>query len=466
MFVENRVKIQKNSERKEIKTMNRSIIFANPPAGVREGQQRRGMFPLPLIALADSLNREIKIEQVSPDLLTDYSLAATIVSQSSSEWLAMTCYQETMKSVVELAKIAKESGKKVVLGGHHITIWGGERVLKEIPEADFIIVGEGEIPLKLLTMNNNPQQIPGLWWRENGIPRTNELPLYSDDWSNHSPMTKGYSAFDYSALWKRNGEVGRTGYRRPLSVIGIRGCAYAQRTGRRCTFCAMPLSNHLRCRSPKYFWEEIVWMVDQFQADLIWDHSDSLLGSPTWLAEVAEIRPKNTPPIWCYGRADEINARTVELISRIGIEHVYIGVEVGSDERLKEIKKGITLAQVLNAIRLCCKYNIRVQPSFIIGLPRETKESLNATIKFALLCKEEGADDIVFHEFILRKGLRWFEILAKEYSELNRVVLDQGLVQNLLWWRFNSKLERKEVLGKVKKTISEFPHSELTAWNI
>jgi len=446
--------------------MYRAVIFANPPAITREGQQRRGMLPLPLIALADFLDQEIKIENISPDLLADYSLASTIVSSSNSDWLAMTCYQETMKSVVELAKIARNSGKKVVLGGHHITIWGGEKVLREIQEIDYAIVGEGETSLKMLIEDVDPQQISGLWWREKVTPKTNQLPLYSDDWNNRPPMIKGYSAFDYSALWKRNEKIGRTGYKRPFSIIGIRGCNYAQRIEKRCTFCAMPLSNRLRCRNPKYFWEEIVWIVNQFQVDLIWDHSDSLLGSRTWLAAIAEGRPQNTPPIWCYGRADEINPKTIGLISEIGIEHVYIGVEVGSNERLKEIKKGITLSQVLNAIRLCRRYNIRVQPSFIVGLPGETEESLWGTINFAFQCKEEGADDIIFHEFILRKGLQWWEVLATKFPELNRVVVDQGMVQKFMWQEFNPQLQREETIERVKDCLKEFPHSELTAWNI
>lgn len=279
-------------------------------------------------------------------------------------------------------------------------------------------------------------------------------------------MIKGYSSFDYSALWTRNAEIGRTGYKKPISIIGIRGCTYAQRTGRRCTFCAMPLSNRLRYRSPKHFWEEIVWLVNQFQIDLIWDHSDSLLGSRAWLIETAEYRPQNTPPVWCYGRADEINLKTIESISKIGIEHIYIGVEVGSNERLREIKKGITLEWVLNAIRLCRRYNIRVQPSFIVGLPGETEKSLGDTINFAFQCKEEGADDIVFHEFILRKGLQWWEVLVVKFPELNRVVADQRTVQKLLWQEFNPQLQREEVMEKVKNVLKEFPHSELTAWNI
>lgn len=442
------------------------VIFANPPAKSREGQQKRGMFPLPLISLANYLNPEIKIENVSPDLLSDYSQASSILLESNAEWLAMTCYQETMKSVLELARTSKSIGRKVVLGGHHITLWGGEQALKEIPEADFVVVGEGEIPLKYLIEDRDHYEIPGLWWRENGKPKTNGLPFYFNDWAEQPPMIKGYSAFDYSELWKRNEKIGRTGYLRPISLIGIRGCAFAERTKKRCTFCAMPLTNRLRCRNPKYFWDEVSWLANEYNIDLIWDHSDSFLGSKDWLAQIAEIRPKNTPPIWCYGRADEINAKIIGSISKIGIEHIYIGVEVGSNERLREIRKGITLQQVLNAIDLCHKNGIRIQLSFIFGLPGETMETLRDTINFALLGKERGADDIVFHEFILRKGLSWFETLARENPEINRMVLDQGLLQSLLWRKFNPYLERTEALKEVVSVIQKYPHSEITAWNI
>lgn len=352
------------------------------------------------------------------------------------------------------------------MGGHHVTLWDGETTLTEIPEADFVIVGEGELPLKLLLSGHDFHQIPNLWWRENGIPKTNNLPLYFNNWIKQSPMIKGYSVFNYSMLWKRIKEIGRTGYNRPFSVIGIRGCAYAQRSKKRCAFCAMPLNIPLRCRNPRYFWEEIVWTTQQYQIDLVWEHSDSFLGVPNWLAKLAETRPRGTPPIWCYGRADEINREVIKLISKIGIEHIYMGVEVGSEKRLEKIRKNITLTQILNAIRLCREYNIRVQPSFIFGLPGETEESLRDTINFAFQCKEEGADDVIFHEFILRKGLEWWEVLATRFPDLNRVVVNQGVVQKLMWQEFNPQLQREEAIEKVKVTVTEFPHYELTAWNI
>lgn len=68
--------------------MDKGVIFVNPPAIVREGQQRRGMFPLPIIALADFLNQKVRVESVSPDLLGDYSSASTIVLSSNSGWVS------------------------------------------------------------------------------------------------------------------------------------------------------------------------------------------------------------------------------------------------------------------------------------------------------------------------------------------------------------------------------------------
>jgi radical SAM superfamily enzyme YgiQ (UPF0313 family) len=446
--------------------MIKGVIFANPPAKVRKGQKRRGMFPLPAIVLANSLNERVDIENASPDLLPDDSLAASVIAQSEAEWVAFTCYQETMRSVKELAGIAKSYGKQVILGGHHISLWGGERALKEIPEADFVVIGEGELPLKMLAEGVEPDQIPGLWWRKNDELHNSRIGIYSADWATQPPMIRGYSAFDYSCLWKRIENIGRTGYKKPFSVVGIRGCAYALRSGRRCAFCAMPLGNRLRCRLPEYFWEEIKWAVGQYGIDLIWEHSDSFLGCPDWLSQLAETRSQNTPPIWCYGRVDEITPETIPLMSQIGVEHIYLGIEVGSDERLQTLRKGITLEQSFSAVRLCLESHMRVQLSFIVGLPGETEESLNDTIDFALRCRDAGVDDVVFHEFILRKGVEWFEQLVAQHPGCNRVVLDQGELQHLAWAYFNPHLDRESAMLRVQQTIAHFPNFELTAWNI
>lgn len=441
------------------------IVFANPPAEKREGQQKRGMFPLPLVALANVLNHRVTVEHVSPDLLPSYTLASDIINRSRADWVAITCYQETMPSAVTLAKIAKRAGKRVVVGGHHVTLWGGKAILDEIPEIDYAIIGEGELPIKLLVEGYAPQRIPNLWWRDHDVPTTNHLPEYQIAWRDSPPMIRGYTAFDYSHLWERMKRIGRSPYARPFSVIGVRGCAYANREHSRCSICAMPLGIRLRCRAPQHFWAEISWAVQHYGVDLVWEHSDSFLGIRPWLAKLAKIRPQGTPPIWCYGRADEIDESTIKSISKIGVEHIYIGVECGSDQRLRLVKKGITLARVLNAIRLCRHYNIRVQPSFIVGLPGETRWSIQDTIDFALQCRGAGADDVIFHEFILWKGLAWFTDLVALHSEFDRVVLDQGELQRLHWQHFNPHVKRAEALEMVREAIGVFPHSELTAWN-
>lgn len=441
------------------------ILFSNPPAHTRGGLKDRGMFPLPSIALANALHRDTIIEQASPDLLPNGLEPSKVVAQSNADWLALTCYQETMGAAKMLCEIGRATGKKVVLGGAHVCLWGGKRILEEIPEADYAIIGEGELPLRLLVDGSDQKRIPGLWWRDKQ-PITNQLPLYFHDWTNEPPMIQGYSAFDYSEIWKIHEAIGRTGHKKPFSIMGLRGCGYALRSKRRCSFCAMPIGNRLRCRSPKYFWEEIVWAVKTNGVDVIQEHSDSLLGCSDWLQEIARSRPQSAPPIWCYGRADEITEETIDIISKTGIEHIYIGVEGGSDQRLEAMRKGVTLEQVFEAIRLCKRHNISVQASFVIGYPGETKGSLSDTLSCASRCLDSGADDIVFHEFILRKGLRWFESLVRQYPEFDHVQVDQGRLQEEYWKRFNPHLLRDDVMQQAINVSKQFPRSEITAWNI
>ncbi len=442
------------------------IIFSNPPSKNRKGLKERGMFPLPAIMLADALGEEMRIEQASPDLTPNHLPLVNAISDSKASWAAFTCYQETMSSVIELARLAKNTGKKVVLGGAHVCLWGGKVVLEEIPEADFVIIGEGELPFKMLIEGFDFNKIPGLWWRDNGKIKNNNLPLYYHDWINQPPLIKGYLHFDYSEIWDLHQRNGRTGHKKPFSVMAIRGCAYALRNKKRCKFCAMPLGNLLRCRLPRHFWAEIMWAVDKYGIDVVWDHSDSLFGSVDWLNEAARTRPIGSPSIWCYGRADEIRNDTIQAISKIGVEHIYIGVEVGSNQRLREFNKGITLEEVSLATHLCKKYDIKVQLSFIFGLPGETRKSLDDILKLAAHYAELGVEDIVFHEFILRKGLGWFNSVVQKYPGTNGVVIDQGELQEVYWKLFNPSLDRDETVEKVKSVISLFPKSELTAWNI
>ena len=60
------------------------------------------------------------------------------------------------------------------------------------------------------------------------------------------------------------------------------------------------------------------------------------------------------------------------------------GVESGNQHILDTVKKKITLEKIRDGVRMANEVGIKVLASFIIGLPGETRETLNDTIEFAL----------------------------------------------------------------------------------
>jgi len=74
---------------------------------------------------------------------------------------------------------------------------------------------------------------------------------------------------------------------------------------------------------------------------------------------------------------------TVRAMAESGARLFIVGFESGDAQILKNIKKGATLEMARNFRKHCRKYGIKVHGDFIIGLPGETKETIQKTIDFA-----------------------------------------------------------------------------------
>ena len=74
----------------------------------------------------------------------------------------------------------------------------------------------------------------------------------------------------------------------------------------------------------------------------------------------------------------------LQKMKELGLQSVAIGVESADETILKNIKKGESLSQIENAIKTCISLDINVLLFFIIGLPGETKESVEKSFEFAL----------------------------------------------------------------------------------
>jgi radical SAM PhpK family P-methyltransferase len=88
-------------------------------------------------------------------------------------------------------------------------------------------------------------------------------------------------------------------------------------------------------------------------------------------------------------RCQFADKETVELMKESGCEGIFLGIESGNDQMLKNMNKAVSVHQYLRGIQWLKKYDIPIYGSFIIGFPGETEQSVRDTTKFI---KESGID--------------------------------------------------------------------------
>ena len=88
-------------------------------------------------------------------------------------------------------------------------------------------------------------------------------------------------------------------------------------------------------------------------------------------------------------RCQFVDREMVELMKESGCEMVFLGLESGNNQILKNMNKSALVEDYLEGIRLLKEYGIITFASFIIGFPGETEQTVKETIRFI---KESGID--------------------------------------------------------------------------
>jgi hopanoid biosynthesis associated radical SAM protein HpnJ len=165
-----------------------------------------------------------------------------------------------------------------------------------------------------------------------------------------------------------------------LSLYTGRGCP-AQ-----CTFCLWPqtIGGHkYRVRSAQNVADEMAYMKKLFpQVKEFFFDDDTFTAN---LPRAREIAKKLAPLglTWsCNSRAN-LDADTVKFFKDCGLRLFLVGYESGNAQVLKNIKKGVELDEMRRFTRACHDAGVVIHGTFILGLPVETKETIEQTIRFA-----------------------------------------------------------------------------------
>ncbi|HUV90134.1 MAG TPA: B12-binding domain-containing radical SAM protein [Anaerolineae bacterium] len=236
-------------------------------------------------------------------------------------------------------------------------------------------------------------------------------------------------------------------YRAPLVrspyafVVTSRGCPGG------CRFCIKHVSygHSVRFRSPENILAELELLAGlgvrsvNMYADLFTVSREQVVG----LCEL--ILERGLRLQWtCNSRVDFVDPEMLRLMGRAGCRWISWGIESGSAEILRRVRKGITLEQVEQALRWSHEAGIRNWGYFIVGLPGETEQTIQETIRFA---RRLPLDLVLFH-------------IAAPYpgSPLFFEVVEQG------WFRPGTRWEQVDM---DRSTVLDYPDlqaEELERW--
>ncbi|MCG8619185.1 MAG: B12-binding domain-containing radical SAM protein [Desulfobacterales bacterium] len=276
------------------------------------------------------------------------------------------------KQAARMLSLAKDAAPSAItlMGGPHVS-FDAENTLRDYPDIDIIVKGEGEVTLaELLSYIEEPgkwSDIKGIVFRSgNGIVETEPRPLIPDLDTLPMPARHLLPMARYQAL----------GF--PVSIITSRGCP------NQCIFCLgrRMVGQKVRFRSIPSVVDEIQDLVDSGNPFI--NIADDLFTAnrKRVLAFCDEILKRGLTFSWSvFARVNTVDADLLKQMKAAGCHAVSFGVESGNPEMLKRVRKGITPAQVRRASEACTEAGIRGHASFIVGLPGETRDTLADSLK-------------------------------------------------------------------------------------
>jgi hopanoid biosynthesis associated radical SAM protein HpnJ len=294
------------------------------------------------------------------------------------ELIIMHTSTPSLANDVKCAEAIKAQNPHAQIGfvGAHVAVLP-EETLRDNPIIDFACRHEFDYTCKELAEGKLWEQILGLSYRDrNGNIQHNPERELIHDWDAMPSVMPIYGRdLDITKYF--------IGYllHPYISFYTGRGCPA------KCSFCLWPQTiggHQYRAKSPEAIGREMAEAKAIFGdrvREYMFDDDTFTIDKPRAIA-ISE-RLKRLKLTWsCNARAN-LDYDTLKQLRNNGLRLLLVGFESGNQQILDGIKKGIKLEVARKFMENCHQLGITVHGTFIIGLPDETQETIEETIRFA-----------------------------------------------------------------------------------
>ncbi|NQT89940.1 MAG: radical SAM protein [Candidatus Omnitrophica bacterium] len=296
---------------------------------------------------------------------------------------------------------------RIGLCGPHASIFAQE-ILTEHGFIDYILTGEYEYTLlelidsleKGLTLKS----VLGLVYRDDSHIRANSpRPTIDDLDSLPWPERKDVPILNYNDAFCDL----------PLpnaQVWSSRGCPFG------CSFCLWPQTiykeHRHRKRSPKDVVDEMEYLIKAFGFKAVYFDDDVFNIDRDHVLDIcSEIMSRGIEIPWAaMARADLMDRELLEAMQAAGLYAIKYGIESADSRILDLCGKKMDLKKAHSVIKITMELGIKVHLTFCLGLPGETKETLDETRGFI---EEIGPDSVQFSFATPFPGTEYFRIMKQ-----------------------------------------------------
>ncbi|WP_395678825.1 hopanoid biosynthesis associated radical SAM protein HpnJ [Inquilinus sp.] len=165
-----------------------------------------------------------------------------------------------------------------------------------------------------------------------------------------------------------------------LSIYTGRGCKS------RCTFCLWPQTvggHRYRTRSVGHVIDEIRWAKQTMPQIREFFFDDDTFTDDLPRAEAIAKELGKLGITWSCNAKANVPRETLKVMRDNGLRLLLVGYESGNQQILVNIKKGMRIEVAERFTKDCHELGIQIHGTFILGLPGETKETIQETIRFA-----------------------------------------------------------------------------------
>jgi hopanoid biosynthesis associated radical SAM protein HpnJ len=315
--------------------------------------------------LIDAPPHRLKLDDIAPEA-TNRDLV--VMHTSTPSFAVDVRTAEALKALKPDLKIGMIGAKVAV---------EPEASLKASPAIDFVARNEFDFTIKEVAEGRDFSRIAGLSWRnrDGGIVHNedravlenmDELPFVTPIYKRDLVIENYFSGYLLHPY---------------ISFYSGRGCKS------RCTFCLWPQTiggHRYRTRSVGHVIEELAWAKKAFpQVKEFFFDDDTLTDNLPRVEELARESGK-LGMVWSCNAKANVPRSTLKVLKDNGLRLLLVGYESGNQKILHNIKKGMRVDVAKRFAKDCRELGIVTHGTFILGLPGETKETIEETIRFAI----------------------------------------------------------------------------------